>query len=298
MSRPDEARHEPLTPPRPLFLARQSVVEMTARQRAHALLDPGSFRELLDPFERLESPWLARQGIVPQSDDGVVIARGTFGGEQAVVAAIESAFQGGSMGEVSAMKIACALDLARADHEAGRPVRPILFLETGGVRLQEANLGLGIIAEIHAALVALRRLTPVVGILAGPVGCFGGMSLAAALCSHLIVTREARLGMNGPEVIEQEAGIDELDASDRRLVWSLLGGEQRYATGLADALVDDDLDAVKRAVHKAFAHPRGPGHHRTEQIDLYLERLAPLDPSADLTGPTLRTLWPREDDHG
>ena len=30
------------------------------------------------------------------------------------------------------------------------------------------------------------------------------------------MTKQARLGMNGPEVIEQEAGIDELDASDRR----------------------------------------------------------------------------------
>ena len=71
------------------------------------------------------------------------------------------------------------------------------------------------------------RHVPVVGVIAGMVGCFGGMSLAAALCSTLIVTRQARLGMNGPEVIEQEAGIEELDSSDRKLIWSLIGGEQR-----------------------------------------------------------------------
>ena len=58
------------------FLSRRSVIEMRARERAQALLDPGSFRELLGPFDRLESPWLPLQGIVPQSDDGVVIGAG------------------------------------------------------------------------------------------------------------------------------------------------------------------------------------------------------------------------------
>ncbi len=93
----------------------------------------------------------------------------------------------------------------------------MLCLETGGVRLQEANLGLAAIADIHAAIVDLRRYTPVVGIIAGTVGCFGGMSIAAALCSYLIVTREARLGLNGPQVIEQEAGIEEYDSATGRL---------------------------------------------------------------------------------
>ncbi|EJT84473.1 malonate decarboxylase subunit beta [Pseudomonas putida S11] len=91
----------------------------------------------------------------------------------------------------------------------------MLLLETGGVRLQEANLGLAAIAEIQAAIVELRAWQPVVGLVAGSVGCFGGMSIAAGLCSHLLVTREARLGLNGPQVIEQEAGIGEYDAKDR-----------------------------------------------------------------------------------
>ncbi len=178
------------------------------------------------------------------------------------MAAIEGAYQGGSIGEVSGAKIAGALELAVRDCERGAPVRMVLLLETGGVRLQEANLGLAAIAEIHAAIVALRRHVPVVGVVAGEVGCFGGMSLAAALCSRLIVTRQARLGMNGPEVIEQEAGIGELDASDAPLVWSLMGGEQRYATGLADALVEDDAAQIAREVRAAFERPPRGAHHR------------------------------------
>jgi malonate decarboxylase beta subunit len=255
------------------FLERRSFIEMRARERARAVLDPGSFRELLGPFDRIKSPWLPLQGIIAQADDGVVLARGTLDGKPALVAAIESAFQGGSTGEVSGAKIAGALELACRDCEQGRPVLPVLLLETGGVRLQEANLGLAAIAEIHAAIVALRRHVPVVGVVAGMVGCFGGMSLAAALCSRLVVTRQARVGMNGPEVIEQEAGIAELDAADRALIWGLIGGEQRHAMGLADDLLEDDAEAIAVAVRGAFAQG-GPALPRSAQVERYLAHLA------------------------
>jgi malonate decarboxylase beta subunit len=260
------------------FLERGSFIEMRARERARALLDPGSFRELLGPFDRIKSPWLPLQGIVAQADDGVVLARGTVNGAAALVAAIESAYQGGSTGEVSGAKIAGALELACRDCEQGRPVLPILLLETGGVRLQEANLGLAAIAEIHAAIVELRQHVPVVGVVAGMVGCFGGMSLAAALCSRLIVTRQARLGMNGPEVIEQEAGIAELDATDRALIWSLMGGEQRCAVGLADCLLEDDAAAIAAAVRDAFAQVTS-APARTTQVESFIARLATIEPA-------------------
>jgi malonate decarboxylase beta subunit len=272
------------------LLSRQSFIELRARERARALLDDGSFRELLGPFERLKSPWLPLQDIVAQADDGVVLARGTLDGRPAVVAAIEGAFQGGSMGEVSGAKIAGALELALRDCEHGRPVLPVLLLETGGVRLQEANLGLAAIAEMHAAIVALRRHVPVVGVVAGMVGCFGGMSLTAALCSWLIVTRQARLGMNGPEVIEQEAGIGEMDASDRALVWKLIGGEQRHAVGMADELLEDDVGAIGAAVRAAFS--RGlPAQERSAQVQRYRSRLAAIDPQQPLDGAGLRERW-------
>ena len=162
--------------------------------------------------------------------------------------ALEGAFQGGSLGEVSGAKLTAALDLACADSERGIPTAAVLLLETGGVRLQEANLGLAAIAEIMASILALRRHAPVISVVAGTVGCFGGMSLAAGLSSYIVMTREARLGLNGPEVIEQESGIDEFDSSDRALIWAINGGEQRYATGLADALVEDDTQQVGAAI--------------------------------------------------
>ncbi|CAG9272724.1 biotin-independent malonate decarboxylase subunit beta [Paraburkholderia unamae] len=273
----------------PGALLRESFIELSARERAAAVLDAGTFRELLGPFDRIESPWLPLQGIVCQADDGAVIARGTIDGQPAVVAAIESAFQGGSIGEVSGSKIAAALELALADCERGKIVRPVILFETGGVRLQEANLGLAVIAEIQSAIVALRRHVPVVGVIAGMVGCFGGMSLAAALCTTLVMTKQGRLGMNGPEVIEQEAGIEELDSSDRRQVWQLIGGEQRARTGFADALVEDAVDDVHAAVRAAFAQGVPPVH-RSEAVDATLAKLAQIDP-ATVTPESMRAVF-------
>lgn len=271
----------------------RSFIELKARQRAHALLDDGSYRELLDPFEGITSPWLAAQGIVPQADDGMVVAKGTINGKPAVVVAIEGAFQGGSMGEVSGAKMAAALELAAEDNRNGIPTQAVLSLETGGVRLQEANLGLAAIADIHAAIVDLRRYTPVVGIVAGTVGCFGGMSIAAALCSYLIVTREARLGLNGPQVIEQEAGIEEYDSRDRPFIWGMTGGEIRYQSGLVDALVGDGVNAVKQAMNDALA--KGvPAKHRTDNYDDYLARLSNFDTRKQADTEQIHALFARE----
>ena len=271
----------------------RSFIELKARQRAQALLDDGSYRELLDPFEGIISPWLGPQGTVPQADDGMVVAKGTLNGQPAVVVAIEGAFQGGSMGEVSGAKMAAALELAAEDNRNGIPTQAVLCLETGGVRLQEANLGLAAIADIHAAIVDLRRYTPVVGIVAGTVGCFGGMSIAAALCSYLIVTREARLGLNGPQVIEQEAGIEEYDSRDRPFIWSMTGGEVRYESGLVDALVGDGVNAVKAAMNDAIA--KGvPAKHRTDNYDDYLNRLTNFDTRKQADAEQIKALFARE----
>ena len=190
--------------------------------------------------------------------------------------AIQGTFQGGSMGEVSGAKMAAALELAAEDNRKGIPTQAVLCLETGGVRLQEANLGLAAIADIHAAIVDLRRYVPVIGIVAGTVGCFGGMSIAAALCSYLIVTREARLGLNGPQVIEQEAGIDEYDSRNRPFIWSLTGGEARERNGFVDKLVDDSLAAVKAATVECMEKGK-PASLRNERYDEFLTRLNAFD---------------------
>jgi malonate decarboxylase beta subunit len=273
-------------------LARRSFLELDALARARALLDVGSVRVLCGPFERLESPWLEPQDVTPQSDDGVVIARGAIAGTRVVVASIEQRFQGGGIGEVSGMKISQALRLAASDSRAGTPVPAVLLLETGGVRLQEANLGLNAVAEICSALLELRPFAPVVGVVAGSVGSFGGVSIATGLCSHVIVTPEARIGLNGAAVIEQEAGAEEFDSSDRALIWAIDGGEQRRLTGLADALVIDDIDEILGAVKQAIAAGvPAPGMHRSEKLTVLEQRLATIDPGTPPQPAELRQMW-------
>jgi malonate decarboxylase beta subunit len=156
--------------------------------------------------------------------------------------------------------------------------------------LQEANLGLAAIADIHAAIVDLRRYQPVIGVVAGSVGCFGGMSIAAGLCSYLVVTQEARLGLNGPQVIEQEAGIEEYDSRDRPFIWSLTGGEQRFASGLVDAFVADDISAIQQQV-RTLLHKGKPELERSSRYAWFLERLSQVDTARQIEPATVRSVY-------
>ncbi|MDC5172228.1 biotin-independent malonate decarboxylase subunit beta [Acinetobacter baumannii] len=275
------------------LLNKQDFIELSARERAKALLDEGTFRELLDPFARVMSPWLVKQNIVPQADDGVVIAKGSIQERPVVLISIEGLFQGGSLGEVGGAKIAGALELAVEDNLKGIPTAAILLLETGGVRLQEANLGLAAIAEIQAAIVNLRQYQPVIAVVAGSVGCFGGMSIAAGLCSYIVMTQEGRLGLNGPQVIEQEAGVQEYNAKDRPFIWSITGGNQRFASGLADAYVDDDRQKIRQQVID-YLTQGVPHQHRSSNYTFYLEKLQQVDTAEQITPAQVQALYQGE----
>lgn len=85
----------------PAFVNRRSFIELDGRARALSLFDAGTAKELVGPFDRIESPWLPMQGIAPQADDGCIVIKGRIGGLPAVVVSLEGAFQGGSIGEVS-----------------------------------------------------------------------------------------------------------------------------------------------------------------------------------------------------
>lgn len=272
------------------LLKRNSFSELDARSRARFLLDPGSMRELLGAFDRIKSPWLEMQGITTQADDGVVVAKGTINGHPSVILAIEGAYQGGSIGEVGGAKFATALNLAAQDNRRGIPTSAVLVLETGGVRLQEANLGLAAIADIHSAIVDLRRYQPVIGIAVGTVGCYGGMSISAGLCSYLIASRETRLGLNGPAVIEQEAGINEFDARDKPFIWRFTGGEQRYLSKLVDAYVPDDTQEILATVASLMS--RGlPRRHRSDSYQEFLDCMADINVHEQATPETISWIY-------
>ncbi|SDI42949.1 biotin-independent malonate decarboxylase subunit beta [Alteribacillus bidgolensis] len=261
---------------------KESLAELNARERVKALVDKGSFHEFLGPFDGKESPHLAAQGVVPQSDDGVVAGKGTIDGLSCVMIAMEGDFQGGGIGEVAGSKIAAALELALKDNKNGTPTHAVIIFDTGGVRLQEANYGLLTIAEIHAAITALREYSPVIGVIPGKIGAFGGMAISAGLCSTLIMTKEGRLCLNGPEVIEQEAGIAEFDSKDRLLVWRTIGGMQRTTTGFADVLTEDEATIIKEHISDVFSKKQ-IDVPRSANVEKFLSIVNTIDPSFKYT---------------
>ncbi|MFX7731897.1 biotin-independent malonate decarboxylase subunit beta, partial [Acinetobacter baumannii] len=84
---------------------------------------------------------------------------------------------------------------------------------------------------------------PVIVLVGGANGCFGGMGIVARCANTIIMSEEGRLAMSGPEVIETANGVEEFDSRDRALVWRTTGGKHRYLIGDCQQLVSDDIDA-------------------------------------------------------
>jgi malonate decarboxylase beta subunit len=226
-----------------------SWAECSARERLLHLADAGSFHEWLPPSERLTSPHLAQLGVPSSFDDGVAIGRATLAGRVVFVAAQEGGFMGGGVGEVHGAKLVGLFKRALRD----RPDAVLLLAESGGVRLHEANAGLIAVSEVMRALLDVRAAgIPVVVLVGGANGCFGGMGIVARCADRVVMSDIGRLAMSGPEVIEASHGVDEFDSRDRALVWRTTGGKHRWLTGDCDVLVEDDVAAFRAAAIQAL----------------------------------------------
>ena len=229
--------------------------EASARHRVATLLDAHSFVEFIGPAERLMSPHLDIFDLPKQFDDGMVVGRGTLRGKRVFVAAQEGRFMGGAFGEVHGAKL---VGLLRAASQAGPTVvdAVLILFDTGGVRLQEANAGELAIAEIMRAVLDARGAgIPVVGLVGGRAGCYGGGGLISGCCGGLVVSEQGRISVSGPEVIETNKGVEEFDSKDRALVWRTMGGKNRRLLGVADAFADDDVASFREAALSLLAEP-------------------------------------------
>lgn len=221
-----------------------SYYEASARERLRGLLDAGSFREILPPSARVSSPHLRALDTPAAFDDGVVVGQGLLDGRPVLAAAQEGGFMGGAVGEVHGAKLTGLLERALDE----RPAAVLLLVESGGVRLHEANAGLIAMSEIMRAILAVRAAgIPVFVLDGGQFGCFGGMGIASRLCDAIVMSEEGRLGLSGPEVIETTMGVEEFDSRDRALVWRTVGGKHRYLLGEAAAIVPDAIAAFRDA---------------------------------------------------
>ncbi len=247
---------------------RISFLEASARQRIAGLLDPGSFREILPPTLQRTSPHLGLFDAPVSFDDGAVIGEGTLEGKPVFIFAQEGKFRGGSLGEVHAAKIAGLLLRAAAK----KPQAVLGVFDSGGVRLEEANAGeIGSTEIMRAIFEAQRAGVPVIGLIGGSCGCFGGASIISSCCDALIASEEGRLSVSGPEVIETIMGVEAFDSRDRALVWRTTGGKNRFLFGKVATLVDDHIPAFRSAAAALIA-PSAP--LSVESLRAERERLA------------------------
>ena len=181
---------------------------LSAAERLRALLDEGRWTEhhvgltSTDPL-RFTDTKAYRDRLRAAEDatgasDAVIVATGRLDGIEVVVAAMEYAFIGGSMGVVVGEKITRAVEQALAARQ------PLIIVScSGGARMMEGALSLMQMAKICAALARLDRARlPYVSILTDPTT--GGVTASFAMLGDLNVAEpKALIGFAGPRVIEQ-----------------------------------------------------------------------------------------------
>ena len=155
--------------------------------------DPLQFTDTKPYKDRLTSS-IAATGL----KDALIVGSGRIDGIPTIVAAMEYAFIGGSMGVVVGEKIARAIERAI---DARCPL--VIVCCSGGARMMEGALSLMQMAKICGALARLDRARlPYISVLTDPTT--GGVTASFAMLGDLnIAEPKALIGFAGPRVIEQ-----------------------------------------------------------------------------------------------
>jgi propionyl-CoA carboxylase beta chain len=207
--------------------------KMTARERIEALLDEGSFVET-DELARHRSVAFGLEQNRPYGD-GVVTGYGTVDGRPVCVFSQDFTVFGGSLGEVFGEKICKVMDLAL---KTGCPV--VGINDSGGARIQEGVVSLGLYGDIFYRNVMASGVVPQISLIMGP--CAGGAVYSPAITDFTVMVDEkSYMFITGPDVIKTVTGED-VSQED-------LGGARTHNTksGNAHYLADDEADAIDYA---------------------------------------------------
>ena len=177
------------------------------------LLDPGSFREMdrrmtsKDPLtfadtkrykDRIKDT-IKKSGL----NDAVRTGTGKINKHDVVIACMDFAFIGGSMGSVVGEKISRAVD------KALKTKAPLIIISSsGGARMMEAAYSLMQMAKTSAKLSRLADARiPYVSVLTDPTT--GGVTASYAMLGDIHIAEPgALIGFAGPRVIKQTIGKD------------------------------------------------------------------------------------------
>ncbi|GAA2451659.1 acyl-CoA carboxylase subunit beta [Actinomadura vinacea] len=205
--------------------------KMTARERIGALLDPGSFVEF-DEMARHRSTNFGMEKSRPYGD-GVVTGYGTVDGRHVAVFSQDFTVSGGSLGEVFGEKICKVMDHAI---KTGCPV--IGINDSGGARIQEGVVALGLYAEIFKRNVHASGVIPQISLVMGP--CAGGAVYSPAITDFIVmVDQTSHMFITGPDVIKTVTG--------ETVTMEELGGAHSHNTrsGVAHYQGSDEDDAIE-----------------------------------------------------
>jgi acetyl-CoA carboxylase carboxyl transferase subunit beta len=133
-----------------------------------------------------------------REQDAIILAKGTIGGQKAVIAAFDFAFMGGSMGTAVGEGIVKAAELAVTEQAA-----LIVIPSSGGARMQEGALSL---MQMPRTIIAVSMLKdhklPYIVLLANPTT--GGVSASFAMVGDIHIAEPgAMIGFAGRRVIEE-----------------------------------------------------------------------------------------------
>jgi len=181
--------------------------------------------------------------------DAVVVASGRIEGYDAIVAAMEYGFIGGSMGVVVGEKITRGIERAISTR------RPMVIVScSGGARMMEGALSLMQMAKICAALAHLaQERLPYISVLTDPTT--GGVTASFAMLGDLNIAEPgALIGFAGPRVIEQTIR--------QKLPEGFQRSEFLLEHGMLDLIID--RREMKAALARAF---RFMGQHPAEEVE-------------------------------
>ena len=205
--------------------------KLTAMERIERLLDEGSFQQI-DGLARHRSHNFGMEKSRPYGD-GVITGYGTIDGRQVCVFAQDFTVFGGSLGEVFGEKICKVMDLAL---KTGVPM--IGINDSGGARIQEGVVSLGLYGEIFKRNAHASGVIPQISLILGP--CAGGAVYSPALTDFIVmVDKTSHMFITGPEVIKTVTG-EEVAFED-------LGGARTHNTksGVAHYMASDEVDALE-----------------------------------------------------
>ncbi|WP_133128842.1 biotin-independent malonate decarboxylase subunit beta [Legionella nagasakiensis] len=231
------------------YREKENYLESSARGRVYSLADKNSFTEFLFANDDTASPNLPALNMQTEADDGVVIGTATLKGNKIAIISQQKDFIGGSVGEVHGAKINGLIKYA-IKHK----LDAIVFLiDSGGVRLHEANVGEIEISEIIRSILEAKSAgMKTIGVVCGSNGAYGGMGIISGTLDYLIVNQVARIGVSGAEVIQAVKGAEVFDSSNRSLVWRVYGGRARYLQQAAQDYTTNKIQDIRSSILKAM----------------------------------------------